>query len=99
MGSMSGEILDNRGRGSAGWSWPSVHPEGRKFALIAAGLSAGAAFMAWETFAWPLAFLTLGILAFFRDPVRVTPRDDRSVFAPADGLITQIQKVAPPREL
>lgn len=96
---MSGEILDNRGRGTAGWSWPSIHPEGRKFGLIAAALSAGAAFMAWETIAWPLAFLTLGVLAFFRDPVRVTPRDDRFVVAPADGLITLIQKVPPPREL
>lgn len=99
MGAMSGEILDNRGRGTAGWSWPSIHPEGRKFGLIAAALSAGAAFMAWETIAWPLAFLTLGVLAFFRDPVRITPRDDRLIIAPADGLITLIQKVSPPREL
>jgi phosphatidylserine decarboxylase len=51
------------------------------------------------TLAWPLAFLTVGILAFFRDPLRVTPRDDRSVVSPADGLITLIQKVPPPREL
>jgi len=99
MREMSGEILDNRGRGTAGWSWPSIHPEGRKFGLISAAVCAGAAFMAWETIAWPLAFLTLGILAFFRDPVRVTPRDDRFVVAPADGLITLIQKVPPPREL
>ncbi len=96
---MSGEILDNRGRGTAGWNWPSVHPEGRKFGLIAAALSLTAALFAWETLAWPLAFLALGVLAFFRDPVRVTPRDERLVVAPADGLITQIQKVAPPREL
>ncbi|OYX16148.1 MAG: phosphatidylserine decarboxylase, partial [Sphingomonadales bacterium 32-67-7] len=51
------------------------------------------------TLAWPLGVLTLGILAFFRDPERVTPRDDRFVVAPADGLITLIQKVPPPREL
>ncbi|SMC47759.1 phosphatidylserine decarboxylase [Novosphingobium sp. B1] len=99
MGMMSGEILDNRGRGSAGWSWPSVHPEGRKFALITGVLSVGAAVMAWETIAWPLAFLTLGVVAFFRDPVRVTPRDERVIVSPADGIVTLIQKVAPPREL
>lgn len=99
MGPMPGDILDNRGRGSAGWSWPSIHPEGRKFALIAAAVCALAAFFAWETLAWPLGALVLGILAFFRDPVRVTPRDDRLVIAPADGLITLIQKVPPPREL
>lgn len=96
---MPGDILDNRGRGSAGWSWPSIHPEGRKFALVSAALSLGGAVMAWETLAWPLAFLTVGILAFFRDPLRVTPRDDRFVVSPADGLITLIQKVPPPREL
>ncbi|OYW47462.1 MAG: phosphatidylserine decarboxylase [Novosphingobium sp. 12-63-9] len=96
---MPGDILDNRGRGNAGWSWPTIHPEGRKFALISGAVCALMAFMAWETLAWPLGVLTLGILAFFRDPERVTPRDDRFVVAPADGLITLIQKVPPPREL
>ncbi|MDF8334878.1 phosphatidylserine decarboxylase [Novosphingobium cyanobacteriorum] len=96
---MPGDILDNRGRGTAGWSWPSIHPEGRKFALIAAAVCAGCAFMAWETLAWPLGALVLGILAFFRDPERVTPRDDNAIVSPADGLITLIQKVNPPREL
>lgn len=96
---MSGEILDNRGRGSAGWSWPAIHPEGRKFALISAAVCVVTAFFAWETIAWPLAGLTIGILAFFRDPHRVTPRDERLVISPADGLITLIQKVPPPREL
>ena len=46
---MAGDLVDNRGKGEAHWSWPSIHPEGRKFALIAAALSAFFAFMAWET--------------------------------------------------
>ena len=96
---MPGEILDNRGRGSAGWSWPAIHPEGRKFGLIAAALCVVTAFFAWETIAWPLAGLTLGILAFFRDPHRVTPHDERFVVSPADGLVTLIRKVPPPHEL
>jgi phosphatidylserine decarboxylase len=96
---MPGEILDNRGRGEATWQWPSVHPEGRKFALIAAAVAIFTAFMAWETIAWPLGVLVLGILAFFRDPQRVTPRGDALIVAPADGLVTLIQKVPPPREL
>ena len=96
---MPGEILDNQGSGEAGWHWPSVHPEGRKFALIAAALCALMAFFAWETIAWPLGALTIFILAFFRDPQRVTPRDDRLVIAPADGLVTLINKVPPPPEL
>ena len=96
---MPGEILDNQGSGEAGWHWPSVHPEGRKFALIAAALCALMAFFAWETIAWPLGALTIFILAFFRYPQRVTPRDDRLVIAPADGLVTLINKVPPPPEL
>ena len=96
---MPAEILDNQGSGEAGWHWPSVHPEGRKFALIAGALCALMAFFAWETIAWPLGALTIFILAFFRDPQRVTPRDDRLVIAPADGLVTLINKVPPPPEL
>lgn len=96
---MSGEITDNRGRGNAAWQWPSIHPEGRKFGLIVAVVAAVFAFMAWETLAWPVGFLTLGVLAFFRDPLRVTPQGDRFVVSPADGLITLIRKVDPPREL
>jgi len=96
---MPGDILDNRGRGSAGWRWPSIHPEGRKFGAIAAIAAAVAFVLGWGLIAWPLVMLTFGVLAFFRDPERVTPRDDSLIVAPADGLITLIQKVPPPREL
>ncbi|MGN6500336.1 MAG: phosphatidylserine decarboxylase [Tsuneonella sp.] len=96
---MAGELLDNRGRGDAHWQWPSIHPEGRKFGLIAAAICLVTALLAWETIAWPMAFLTLGILAFFRDPERVVPQDDRFVVAPADGLVSLISQVEPPAEL
>lgn len=96
---MPGEILDNQGRGEAGWRWPAIHPEGRKFALVAAVLCIVTAYFAWETIAWPMGLLTLCILAFFRDPKRVTPQNDRFIVAPADGLVTLIQQVPPPREL
>ena len=96
---MAGELMDNKGRGEAGWNWPPVHPEGRKFGLIAAALSLGAAFAAWETIAWPLAFLTLGVLAFFRDPERVVPQDERAIVSPADGLVSLIMQVEPPVEM
>ena len=80
------------------WRFPSVHPEGRKFAAIAAGITLLAwMFVPWLT--WPLIGLTVWVLAFFRDPVRVTPLDENLVIAPADGLITLIQNVPPPREL
>jgi phosphatidylserine decarboxylase len=96
---MAGEILDNRGRGEAQWHWPTVHPEGRKFALIAAAASLVTAFLAWETIAWPLAFLSLAILAFFRDPERVVPQDDQAILSPADGMVAMIAQVPPPAEL
>lgn len=96
---MPGELLDNRGRGEAGWNWPAVHPEAHKFALIAGAASLACAWFAWETLAWPLGALVLGILAFFRDPRRVTPQGDNIIVSPADGLITLIQQVEPPREM
>ena len=91
--------MDNRGRGEARSAIPSIHPEGRKYALICFGLSLIAAVLAWETIAWPLAFLSLCILAFFRDPERVVPRGDNLLVSPADGTVTQIAEVEPPLEL
>ena len=96
---MSPDINDNHGRGLASWSFPPIHPEGRKFVLIAGVLCLAAVLIGWHWLAWLLAILTFCIGAFFRDPRRVTPQGDRLVIAPADGLVTLIQKVAPPREL
>jgi phosphatidylserine decarboxylase len=81
------------------WAWPTVHAEGRKFIVISAAITLLCAFLAWETLAWPLLGVTIWVAAFFRDPVRVTPQDDAVVISPADGLVTQIARVAPPREL
>ncbi|WP_375396385.1 phosphatidylserine decarboxylase [uncultured Sphingomonas sp.] len=80
------------------WRFPGMHREGRPY-VIAAGVLTLAAMLFWPFAAWPLAFLTLGIAAFFRDPIRVTPRGDGLVIAPADGLVTMIRPVVPPAEL
>lgn len=96
---MSGELLDNQGAGHAAWQWPSVHPEARKFAAVSGTAALICAVLGYSLLAWPLGILTYCICAFFRDPLRVTPRGDHLVIAPADGLVTLIQKVAPPREL
>lgn len=96
---MPGNILDNQGRGEASWQWPTIHNEGRKFGAIA-GAVALLVWILWGPwFGWPLAVLTVCVLAFFRDPIRVTPQDERAIVAPADGLVTLIGKVPPPREL
>ncbi|MFD1033403.1 phosphatidylserine decarboxylase [Sphingomonas hankookensis] len=81
------------------WRWPSVHPEGRKYVLIAAVITAFFAFMAWETLAWPMGLVTLWVASFFRDPVRTTPQGDGLIVAPADGLVTMIERVELPVEL
>ena len=96
---MPGEILDNQGNGSAGWHWPAIHPEARKFAGAVAVATVISVVAGWHWLSWPLGILVFCILAFFRDPLRVTPRGERLIIAPADGLVTLIQKVAPPREL
>lgn len=99
MPDMSGDLLDNKGRGDAGWEWPAVHPEGRKYGVVVAGFALLAAFMAWETIAWPLGFLSLGVLAFFRDPERVVPQDENAIVAPADGTVSLIRMVEPPLDM
>lgn len=81
------------------WHFPTVHPEGRKFGMIAAAVTLVLALMAWETLAWPMAGVTLWVLAFFRDPVRTVPQGDDLIVAPADGMVTLIQNVMPPKEM
>lgn len=96
---MANDLLDNKGRGEAGWSWPAIHPEGRKYGIMVAIVAVVTALFAWETVAWPLGFLTLGVLAFFRDPARVVPQEGKAVVSPADGLVSLISLVPPPPEL
>jgi len=97
---MAGEILDNKGRGEAGWEWPAIHPEGRKFGLIA--LAASLFFILlldWEILGWPLLLASAGVFAFFRDPERVVPQSDAAIISPADGIVSLITEVEPPLEL
>jgi phosphatidylserine decarboxylase len=78
---------------------PSVHPDGRKFVVIAAALTAVLAFIGWPWVAWPMAGMTLWVAAFFRDPIRATPQGAGVIVAPADGLVTMIKRVPVPEEL
>jgi phosphatidylserine decarboxylase len=85
---------------SARYKLPPMHPEGRKFvgiagiAVIISGFVLG-----FASLAWLLAGLTVWIAAFFRDPVRVTPADPGLIVSPADGLVSLITNVEPPRQL
>ena len=95
--------LDTTGGGPVAttvkWRFPAVHPEGRKFVVGAAFVTLMAFLLDWDFIAVVLLALTAWTAAFFRDPIRATPRGDNLVVAPADGLITLITTVAPPPEL
>lgn len=78
---------------------PSVHPEGRKFVVISGALAILFLFFVWDEVGFPLLAVTLWVAAFFRDPVRTTPKGEGLIVAPADGMVTMIATVPPPREL
>lgn len=80
------------------WRFPDIHPEGRKYVAIAAVIALLSLFV-FDFITWPLVFLTFGVAAFFRDPIRVTPQGEGMLIAPADGLVTMIQRVELPPEL
>jgi phosphatidylserine decarboxylase len=81
------------------WRFPSVHPEGRKYLVIAGGITFLTYTLISHFLGWLLVGVTIWVATFFRDPVRTTPRGERLIVAPADGLITMIAKVPPPPEL
>ncbi|GLI98573.1 phosphatidylserine decarboxylase [Sphingobium sp. BS19] len=85
--------------GGIKWRFPAVHPEGRKFGAIAAAITGLFFVVGWETIGWLMVIVTIWVLTFFRDPIRATPQDESLLVAPADGLVTLIQNVTPPREM
>ncbi|MDQ3245414.1 MAG: phosphatidylserine decarboxylase [Pseudomonadota bacterium] len=81
------------------WRFPSVHPEGRKYLVIAGAVTLIAYMVISQFLGFLLLGVTIWVAAFFRDPIRTTPRGDKLIVAPADGLITMIARVPPPPEL
>ena len=81
------------------WRFPSIHPEGRKYLVIAGAITFLIYFLASHFLGWLCVGATIWVASFFRDPVRTTPRSDKLIVSPADGLITMIAKVPPPPEL
>ena len=81
------------------WRFPSVHPEGRKFALISAFLTLAIYSLISPFLGWLMVLVTIWVATFFRDPIRTTPTDPKLIVAPADGLVTMITRVPAPPEL
>ena len=81
------------------WRFPSIHPEGRKYTVIAVGIALIVYFGMSHFVGWLLIGVAIWVATFFRDPIRTTPRGEKLIVAPADGLITMIVKVPPPPAL
>jgi phosphatidylserine decarboxylase len=75
-----------------------VHREGFPFVAIAAAATL-VMFWLWQPLGWIGLFLTGWCAYFFRDPPRVTPIRDGLVISPADGTVSRVVSVVPPREL
>jgi phosphatidylserine decarboxylase len=75
-----------------------IHREGYPFIGLFALVSL-VLFWIWAPLGWIGAVLTIWCASFFRDPERFTPVRDGLVVAPADGRVSRIVNVVPPREL
>lgn len=53
----------------------------------------------WSPLGWIGFIFTALCAAFFRDPDRLTPDNDKLIISPADGLVQQITKAQLPAEL
>lgn len=73
--------------------------EGIKFGGIAVGITLLFFLIGWSVVGWLMLGLSIWVFMFFRNPIRATPQDPDLLIAPADGLITLIQQVPPPREI
>lgn len=81
------------------WRFPAVHPEGIKFGAIAGAITLAFFLFLPQAVGWIGVAITAWVLAFFRDPIRTTPKAPGMIVAPADGLVTLITTMPPPREL
>ena len=67
--------------------------EGYPFIAFSAFLTLITAILGYEILAWPTLFLTTFIVAFFRDPERMTAAAADEMISPADGKIILIEEI------
>ena len=75
-----------------------IHREGWPF-IVAAGLFNLLLLLAAAPLGWLFLIVTVWVVAFFRDPERITPTAENLVICPADGRLLPIVNAAPPPEL
>ena len=77
---------------------PPIHSEGWRFVGVFAAVTA----LMWMLFK-PVGViclvLTVWCYFFFRDPRRAIPEGESLVLSPADGIVSAIAEVVPPKEL
>ena len=75
-----------------------IHPEGYPFV---GGFAFASIVLLWvfPPFGWLMTLATIWCAYFFRDPARVTPVREGIIVSPADGRVSQIANVVPPKEL
>ncbi|MEM9330947.1 MAG: phosphatidylserine decarboxylase [Pseudomonadota bacterium] len=79
-------------------SVPPIHKEGYPFIAAFAVLTVILGWL-WNPLFYIGLALTIWCALFFRDPKRVTPVSDELVVSPADGKVSHVGKVVPPKEL
>lgn len=77
---------------------PPIHPDGWPFIAIAIVVTV-VLFAAWQPLGWLALIAALWVVAFFRDPWRVSPQGQGLALAPADGEIVTVDRAPPPVEL
>ena len=66
--------------------------EGYPFIAFAAFLTLITAILGVDLLAWPLLLITTFVVAFFRDPERMTDAPEGSLISPADGKVIIIEE-------
>ena len=78
--------------------FPKLHKEGYKFLAISIIIT----FIIWlfsNFLAMVMIIITVWVYYFFRDPDRVSIKNNNFLVSPADGLITEISEINGPEEL
>ena len=78
--------------------FPPIHPEGIKIVAVILGIFT--IFGLLFQWIWFIGIPTVVFaFYFFRNPERVTPHNPHVIYAPADGIVTNIKEMVPPEEL